>query len=148
MAQDLGIVRIELKLGSHYLRENNQRYLGDMEMGKLIALYTRETAPLLLARADNEIRLIDNMPNKLKMTAISWINGMDCRCLLPHRTFYRHRKELMPYGLDISEPRRVDGKPNAEEALQRMLDALPQHSLKPLEAPEWYGLPEVERRAA
>lgn len=148
LANDLGIVRIELKLGSHYLRENNQRYLGDLEMGKLIALYQRETAPLLLANAGNEIRLIDGMPNKLKMSALSWIRGDDVKSLLPLRTFQRHRKELMSYGLDISEPRRVDGKPNAEESLQRMLDALPQHSLKPLDAPEWYGLPEVERKAA
>lgn len=148
MAMDLGIVRIEAKFGAHYLRENNQRYLGDLDMGKLIALYSRETAPLLLANADNEIRLIDEMPNKLKMSALSWIRGDDVKGLLPERTFRRHRKELMTYGLDISEPRRVDGKPNAEEALQRLLDALPQHSLQPLTAPDWYGLPEVERRAA
>ncbi|MEN9481589.1 MAG: hypothetical protein RLZZ298_2984 [Pseudomonadota bacterium] len=147
MAMDMGLVRVELKLGSHYLRENNQRYLGDLDMGKLIALYSRETAGLLLARADDTIRLIDDMPQKLKLTALGWIDGRDLRSVMPDRTFRRHRKELLAYGLDVSEPR-ADKSSNAEETLQRMLDALPQHSLKPLPCPEWYGLPEVERRAA
>lgn len=147
MAMDMGLVRVELKLGSHYLRENNQRYLGDLDMAKLIALYSRETAPLLLARADDTIRLLDHMPQKLKMTALAWIDGRDLRSVMPRTTFKTHRKALLEFGLDVSEPR-SDKSSNAEETLQRMLDALPQHSLKPLPCPEWYGLPEVERIAA
>lgn len=149
MAMDMGLVRVELKLGSHYLRENNQRYLGDLDMGKLIALYNRETAPLLLARADNTIRLIDDMPQKLKLSALAWIDGRDLRSCLPRTTFKTHRKALLQYGLDVTEPRNLaNGRPNAEEALQRMLDSLPQHSLKPLLCPDWYGLPDVSRIAA
>lgn len=148
MAMDTGLVRVECKFGSHYLRENNQRYLGDLDMTKLIALYNHITAPLLLARSDQAVRLVDAMPRKLRMSALSWIDGRDLRAILPRTTFKTHRKALLEYGLDISEARRVDGKPNAEEALQRMLDALPQHSLQPMSAPDWYGLPEVERRAA
>lgn len=148
LAMDLGIIRIECKFGAHYLRENNQRYLGDLDMGKLIALYDRETAALLLARADSTARLIEDMPQKLKMTALSWIDGRDPRAYMCKTTFKTHRKALLGYGLDISEPRCVNGRPNAEDALQRLLDALPQHSLQPMTAPDWYGLPEVDRRAA
>lgn len=148
LAMDTGLVRVELKCGALYLRGHNLRYTGDIEMSKLIALYNAETAPLLLARPDNTVRLVADMPAKLRMSALSWIDGRDIRCLVSPATFKRHRKALLEYGLDISEPRRVDGRPNAEEALQRMLDALPQHRLRPMSAPDWYGLPEVERRAA
>lgn len=143
LAMDTGLVRVEMKCGALFLRGHNLRYLGDIEMGKLIALYNRETAPLLLARPDNSIRLVSDMPAKLRMSALSWIDGRDIRCLVSPATFKRHRKALLEYGLDISEPRRTDGRPNAENALQRLLDALPQHSLRPLAAPEWYGLPEL-----
>lgn len=143
LAMDTGLVRVECKFGALYLRGKNLRYLGDIDMAKLIALYNAETAPLLLARPDNTIRLISDMPGKLRMSALSWIDGRDCRSLLSLSTFKRHRKALLAYGLDISEPRKVDGRPNAEDALQRLLDALPQHSLRPLSAPEWYGLPEL-----
>lgn len=144
LAMDTGIIRIECKFGSHYLRENNQRYLGDLEMSKLIALYNRETAPLLLARADNVSRVVDAIPAKLRMSALSWIDGRDLRGILAKSTFKRHRKALLEYGLDITEARNLaGGHPNAEEALQRMLDALPQHSLTAMQAPDWYGLPEL-----
>lgn len=136
LAMDTGIVRVECKFGAHYLRENNQRYLGDLEMGKLIALFDRETAPLLLARAEQSVRLVDAMPRKLRMSALSWIDGRDMRSILPRTTFKTHRKALLEYGLDITEPRNLaNGRPNAEEALQRMLDALPQHSLKVMPCP-------------
>lgn len=147
MAMDLGLVRVEMKCGALFLRGHNLRYTGDITMAKLIALYNRETAPLLLARPDNTVRLVADMPGKLRMSALSWIDGRDLRALLSPSTFKRHRKALLEYGLDVSEARRVDGRPNAEEALQRMLDALPQHSLQPLSAPEWYGLPEVRHAA-
>lgn len=149
LAMDTGIVRVECKFGSHYLRENNQRYLGDLDMAQLIALYNRETAPLLLARPEQSVRLVSDMPRKLRMSALSWIDGHDLRALLPRTTFKTHRKALLEYGLDISEARNVaNGRPNAEDALQRLLDALPQHSLQPMAAPDWYGLPDVSRRAA
>lgn len=143
MAHELGLVRVECKFGALYLRGHNLRYTGDIDMGKLIALYNKETAGLLLARPDNTIRLVSDMPAKLRMAALSWIDGRDVRCLVSPATFRRYRKALLAFGLDISEPRRVDGRPNAEDALQRLLDALPQHSLQPLSAPDWYGLPEV-----
>lgn len=149
LAMDCGLIRVELKCGALYLRGKNLRYIGDIEMAKLIALYNAETAPLLLARAENTVRLVDAMPRKLRMTALSWIDGRDMRSLLPRTTFKTHRKALLEYGLDISEPRNMgNGRPNAEDALQRLLDALPQHSLKPMAPPEWYGLPELDREAA
>lgn len=148
LAMDTGLVRVECKFGALFLRGHNLRYIGDIEMAKLIALYNKETAPLLLARSDQTVRLVADMPAKLRMSALCWIDGRDLRTLLSERTWKRHRKALLEYGLDVSEPRRVDGRPNAEEALQRMLDALPQHRLQPLAAPDWYGLPEVERRVA
>ena len=148
MAMDIGLVRVELKCGALYLRGHNLRYTGDITMAKLIALYNAETAPLLLARPDNTVRLVADMPRPLRMSALAWIDGRDLRVLLSPATFKRHRKALLAYGLDVSEARNLaGGRPNAEDALQRLLDALPQHSLQPASAPDWYGLPEIRRAA-
>lgn len=146
-AQDLGLVRVECKWGRDYLRDNGIRYLGDTTMGKIISIFERETDFLLDAEPERVIRLVDEMPPKLRSAALHWIRGDDLRQLFSRATFFRHVKALRDYGIDASEPRNVSGKPNTEEALQRMLDSLPRFDLRPLAVPEWYGLPEVRKAA-
>lgn len=148
LAMDTGLVRVECKWGSHYLRDRGLRYLGGITMAKIISLFERETAFLLDAEPDRAARVVADMPPKLRSAALHWIRGDDLRQLFSRATFFRHVKALRDYGIDASEPRNISGRPNGEEALQRMLDALPAFNLREMAAPEWYGLPEVERRAA
>ena len=146
-ACDVGLIRIECKWGRDFLRDNNLRYLGDSTMGKVISIFEAETAFLLDAEPERVVRLIDELPSKLRSAALHWIRGDDLRQLYSRATYFRHVKALRDIGIDASEPRNVNGKPNTEEALQRMLDSLPRFDLRPLSVPEWYGLPEVLKAA-
>lgn len=146
-ACDVGLIRIECKWGRDYLRDNNVRYLGDITMGKVISIFEAETAFLLDAEPERVVRLIDELPSKLRSAALHWIRGDDLRQLYSRATYFRHVKALRDIGIDASEPRNVSGKPNTEEVLQRMLDSLPRFDLRPLSVPEWYGLPEVRKAA-
>jgi hypothetical protein len=146
-AQDVGLIRVECKWGRDFLRDNCLRYLGDITMGKIISIFERETDFLLNAEPERVARLVDEMPTKLRSAALHWIRGDDLRQLYSRATYFRHVKALRDYGIDACEPRNVSGRPNTEEALQRMLDALPVFELRPLTVPDWYGLPEVRKAA-
>lgn len=146
-AMDTGLVRVECKWGRDYLRDNQVRFLGDANMGKIISLFQKETEFLLTAKPDRLARVVADMPPRIRSAALHWIRGDDLRLLMSRATFFRAVKALADYGIDASEPRHVDGRPNSEEALQRMLDALPAFEFRPLTVPDWYGLPEVRKAA-
>lgn len=46
--------------------------------------------------------LLDSLPHRLRLTYQSWLNGDDLKQILPHNTFYRYKKALREYGIDIS----------------------------------------------
>lgn len=52
------------------------------------------------------------VPRHLRATVLLWREGVDLRTALPRRTFYRHRRELLEYGIDITRP------PTPEERLE------------------------------
>lgn len=147
-ARDTGLVRIENKWGAHFLRDNGLRFLGDATMAKIISIFERETAFLFSANPDRAVRLVSEMPTKYRLAALSWIRGDDLRQLLTRPTFYRVVKGLRDYGIDCSE-RRGDRQTEsaAEMELQGMLDRLPTFNVRPLECPDWYGLPELKKAA-
>lgn len=147
MAQDLGLIRFECKWGRDFLRDHNLRYWGAADMGKIISLFDAETAFLLNADPGRVNRVVADMPPKVRAAALLWIQGQDLRTLYPRSTYFRHVKSLRDYGIDASEARNVGGRPNSEEALQRLLEAHKTFELRPMAAPEWYGLPEVRRAA-
>lgn len=148
-ARDTGLVRVELKMGSHFLRDNGLRFMGEATMGKIISIFERETSFLLDASPDRAARVVSDMPRKLRLAALAWIRGDCLLSLLSRPTYYRTVKALRDYGIDASERRSgQSGETQAEKDLQGMLDALPAFELKPLACPDWYGLPEYERKAA
>lgn len=146
-ACDVGLVRIECKWGRDYLRDNNLRYLGDITMGQIISIFEAETAFLLDAEPERVVRLIDELPSKIRSAALHWIRGDDLRQLYSRATYFRHVNALREIGIDAAEPRNVNGKVATQDALQSMLDSLPRFDLRPLSVPEWYGLPEVRKAA-
>lgn len=146
-AFETGLVRIECKWGLNFLRDNQLRYTGEANMGKIISLFKAETGFLLDADPDRASRVVSEMPVKVRSAALHWIRGDDLRVLMSRATYFRMVKSLRDYGIDASEPRNVDGRPNADESLQRMLDALPRFELRSMSVPEWYGLPEIRRAA-
>lgn len=143
-ARDTGLVRIECKWGSHFLRDNRLRFMGEASMAKIISIFERETAFLLDASPDRAVRLVSDMPTKLRLAALAWIRGDDLKALMSRATYFRVVKALRDYGLDVSERRQgASAESQAEKDLQGMLDALPTFNLRPLSRPDWYGLPEL-----
>jgi len=45
-----------------------------------------------------------DVPQHLRGTLFLWAQGVDLRVALSRRTYYRHRKELLAYGVDIARP--------------------------------------------
>lgn len=152
-ARDTGLVRFELKMGRHYLRDNGLRFMGDASMGKIISIFERETDFLLNASPDRAVRLVSELPTKLRMSALAWIRGDDLAALLPRRTFFRHIKQLREYGLDcavrrqFSDEEKAEAAAKAEHELSAMLASLPAFELRALGVPDWYGLPELAEAA-
>lgn len=44
------------------------------------------------------------LPKHLQATFFAWEAGQNCKSQLSHDTFYRHRRALLDYGIDISKP--------------------------------------------
>ena len=67
--------------------------------------------------------ILDSFRPALRMAYQSWEAGADLRAILPHRTFYKFRKELLPHGIDIATlvPRDVSNV----VPLFRTLEAVP-----------------------
>lgn len=145
MAADLGMIRVECKWGAHFLRDNGLRFVGAINMGKLISLFDRETGFLLNATPDQAARVVSDLPNRVKAAALLWLRGDDLRSVYSRRTYFRICKTLRDYGIDASEPR--TGAQDGEQELQALLDALPRFELKALACPDWYGLPEIRKVA-
>ena len=78
---------------------------------------------------------LNDIPRSLRSSYELWNLGKDVRCLVSRPTFYRHKKKLLEFGIDISIP-----KPLSESAVsakiipfKRVIDcrvaALPQEVL-------------------
>lgn len=147
-AMDTGLVRCECKWGSHFLRDNGLRYMGEANMAKIISIFQRETEFLRSANPDRAVRLVSDIPRKYRLAALAWIRGDDLSALLSRATYFRTVKGLRDYGLDVAERRVGASDENqAEQDLQAMLDRLPRFDLRPLAVPEWYCLPELKKAA-
>lgn len=46
--------------------------------------------------------IIESLPTRYKLIYQSWRNGHDLRTILSRPTFYRHRRALLGYGVDIA----------------------------------------------
>ena len=46
--------------------------------------------------------VLDSLPPRLRLTYQAWLNGDDLKSVLPRPTFYRYRKQILEYGIDIS----------------------------------------------
>lgn len=75
---------------------------------------------------------IEGLPPRLRLTYDAWRRGDDLRAMLPARTFYRYRRQLLEYGVDI----RVKREKEHENVipLMRVIEAVP------ASPPDWvYG---------
>lgn len=73
--------------------------------------------------------VLDTLPPRLRMTYNAWLNGEDLKSIYTQRTFYRVRKEMEKYGIDIST--KSPKEKNNVIPLIRVLEA------KPVGIPDW-----------
>ena len=73
--------------------------------------------------------LIDDIPRSISNTYLIWKEGYDLKSRLPKNTYYRHRRELLKHGVDISIPSAK--KPSNVIPLMRVIEAIP------AQIPEW-----------
>jgi len=128
-------LRIELTLRSKELIKNGlekayqlnekipeiyQKYLGTLNMNKQI-------------RLSDDILL--KLPSKLRSTYLLWQNGDDVidGIIVKKSTFYRHRKELLEYGIDITFPMRD----NADIDYSNVVPMLRVLEAQPSQVPDW-----------
>jgi II/X family phage/plasmid replication protein len=119
-------LRLELVMRSMHLKDCHL---------DLACNWTPETAKMLLVSTvlknleitDNmtiQDELLTQLPTRLRMVYQSWRNGDDLRSMIPKNTFYRYRRALLPYGIDISITQQTDSKSNVIPLI-RYLEAIP-----------------------
>ena len=125
-------LRLEVTIKSNQLREWR---LHDLSQ------WTPETAKMLLLELikglemSNNFRLTDDvirsLPSGLSMAYLAWWHGADLKQMLSKNTFYRYRRKLKEYDVDISILRDVEKDTNNVIPLIRVLEA------QPVGIPDW-----------
>lgn len=125
------ILRIELRLLSTELRKLKLTAANDLAP-KIRELFKSYQERILM----NEQRYLTpekllQLPTKLRATYTLWSQGHFMPDLLPRRTFYRHRTELLEHGVDISISCDRDNESSNVVPFVRVLEA------KPASIPDW-----------
>lgn len=130
----VGLVRFELTIKATWLHNAGMNYLGGLDMDQLDLLF--EDRARVLTRAEHTHDDLQELPNALRRTARDWLAGDDLERRMSLATFKRHRKGLLPYGIDIAVRRNVvDFKPRVRTI-----------EVRPARVPSWYDF--GERKAA
>lgn len=90
----------------------------------------------ILTRANADVEQITELSKSLLSTYRMWQAGDDLTVKLSRATFYRHRRELLPYGVDIA----IKSNVVPMRARTRVIQ------LGPVSMPDFYELPPIERK--
>ena len=125
-------LRIELVLKSNQLREWQLHEVAhwNSETGKMLLLGLIKGLEM-----SSNIRLTDSviktLPAGMAMAYLSWWHGADLKQMLSKNTFYRYRRKLKEYDIDIGILRDVKQDTNNVIPLMRVLEA------QPVGIPDW-----------
>lgn len=125
-----GVVRHEIELKSRYLKQNNLWRLSVWKNEMESKVYALFTDPI---RQTSFVDEFLEIPGRAGELAVAWRDGADLKKRISKPTFYRYRKELLNFGIDISIPSNV----------QRLKTHIEVIVLSPLSLPEFYSLPKV-----
>jgi len=118
-------LRIELVLRGKQLDEMGINQGFTLNQPKVTALFNGYLEKITMTK---QIALSDKtlirLPANLRSTYILWKEGHDLRSTLSRATYYRHRKELLLYSIDIAICRENSGQSNVIP-LVRVLEATP-----------------------
>lgn len=99
----IGKLRLELRILSKELKKvgcHVAKYLNERKIDELFNNYVSNIE--MSAQVNLTDEKIDSLPRKLRGTYILWKEGFNVQQTLSKATFYRHKKELLKYGVDIS----------------------------------------------
>lgn len=130
----VGLVRVEMTFKATKLHDMGCHYLGGFDMKQLELEFDRRCE--VLTRASADVDQLTDLPKALLATYRMWQAGDDLTAKLSRATFYRHRRELLPYGVDIAIKSNVVPLKTKTRVIQ----------LGPVSMPDWYELPEIERK--
>lgn len=125
-------LRLELVLCSKALREwgLNEPCKWVIDTPKMLLLKHIRTLDM-----SNNFKLSSNitsaLPTGLRLAYIAWLGGEDLRAILPKNTFYRYRRKLKEYDIDIALVRDIDKAADNVIPLIRVLEA------EPVGIPDW-----------
>lgn len=127
-----GIARHEIELKSRYLKQNNLWRMSQWGKGMEDRVYALFNDVITGA---THVDSFLEIPGRAGELAVAWRDGADLKKRLSTATYYRYRKELLKYNIDISVPSNVTRLSNriAVEVI----------TLSPAVAPSWYQLPKV-----
>ena len=123
-----GVVRFETSLKQRFLNEKKIKdygMFGQLELDK----YYKEFEDKIMSRLV-EVNNINELSGSVLGTYHAYTQGEDMKRVLPRTTFYRHRAELIKYGVDISVPNNVISL----KVKPRIID------VSPLDVPDWYSM--------
>lgn len=82
--------------------------------------------------AEQKLNIIeDKLPRKLRTTYIAWLAGHDIKRMVSRATYYRHRPQLLEFGIDISTPNDV------EKQASNVVPFVQVINMVPAEIPDW-----------
>lgn len=127
-------LRAELTLRGMELQRLNLAYVGQWsdkdspgDGVTLELLRSRLEGMTMTTTANLPADVLDSMRPALRMAYQSWESGSDLRAILPHRTFYKFRKELLVHGIDIATlvPKEVSNVVPLFKTLEAVPAAIP-----------------------
>lgn len=127
----VGLIRFETTYKSNQLRYLGCRFLGCFDMKQLEIDF--EERKEVLSRGSVELDDFSMLSKNVLGTYRMWAAGDDLSCI-SRATFYRHRKALLLYGIDISV------KSNVKQFFQKTRVI----KLGPVSPPDFYELPKLE----
>lgn len=124
-------LRLELTLKSNELRERSLHTLAEFAKIEPMELFEEYRERLTMSdQLELDIGLMHTLKGAILNTYSAWNMGLDCRERLSKPTFYRHRKQLLKYGIDIS----------ISKAHDNVVPLVRTITLTPATTPEWaYG---------
>lgn len=124
-------LRVELQLRTLTLVDLELQMVGSWGDNEPLTVFSKYLSTLNL---NSQMPILgpdlDKLPAHLRSTYQHWWTGFDVRSVVSKATFYRHRRELLSFGIDIAMRRPAQPLP-AVAQLRQVLEA------KPAGVPTW-----------
>ena len=124
-------LRVELRLKSRELKDFNLACGYGWINIEPWSVYSDYVGRIEMTEQSIKDDTVLELPSKVRSTYQLWTSGFDVRQFMSTRTYYRHRKELLKYDIDISVPNSNDELHTNVIPLKRVLE------LKPSGVPDW-----------